>query len=141
MEEILATLEEVIEDEDVETADAVIIPPEADTLTDNEDIYDDCTGNVDDDDVAGTVDLHVAAQIINDDVNDNETGETPEVRAETRQAQKKIKLSNSAPAWCSKEPEYTKVHVRSNAYENSFLKIKEHLKVQLMYLKIFFLKK
>ena len=77
VEEILGTLEEVIEDEDVETADAVIIPPEADTLTDNEDIDDDCTGNVDVDGVAGTLEKHVVAQIINDDVNDNETRETP----------------------------------------------------------------
>mgnify|MGYP005673714667 CR=1 FL=1 len=75
VEEILGTLEEVIEDEDVETADAVFsIPPEADTLTDNED---DCTGNVDVDGVAGTLEKHVVAQIINDDVNDNETRETP----------------------------------------------------------------
>ncbi|VDK43964.1 unnamed protein product [Dibothriocephalus latus] len=104
VEEILTTLEEFIEDADVERADAVIIPPESDTLSDNEDIDDDCTGNVDVDDVAGALELHVAAQIINDDVNDIETGETPEVRAETRQAPKKRKLSNSVPTWRSKAP-------------------------------------
>ena len=66
---------------------------------DIEDIDYDCTGNIDVDDVAGILELHVAAQIINDDVNDNETGDTPEVRAEKRQVPKKRKLSNSVPTW------------------------------------------
>ena len=61
LDEIAAMLEEVLEEDDVKTADAVIIPPETDALTDNEDIVDDCTGNVEVDDVAGTLELHVAA--------------------------------------------------------------------------------
>ena len=93
MEEILAQLEEAVEDEDVESADAVIIPPEADALTDNEDIDDDCTGNVNIEDVAGSLELHVAAQISNEEVIDDATGENAanhsEINFETKQAPNK----------------------------------------------------
>ena len=47
MQEIVKQLEEVMENEDVEWADAIIIPPEADALTDDKDIDDDYTENVD----------------------------------------------------------------------------------------------
>ncbi|XP_014773929.1 uncharacterized protein LOC106871797 [Octopus bimaculoides] len=93
MEEILTTLEEVMEEEDVESADAVIIPPEADAQTDNEDIDDDCTGNADIEDVAGSFELHVAAQIVSEEVIENTTGEYvanyPEIGVETMHLPKK----------------------------------------------------
>ena len=132
VEEILAQLEEVVEDEDVESADAVIIPPEADALTDNEDIDDDCTGNVNIEDVAGSLELHVAAQISNEEVIDDTTGENAanhsEINFETKQApNKKRKLCNSVPTWRCKTPEYTKVHDRSKAYENNLMNMKEQL--------------
>ena len=53
-----------MEDEDVESADAVIIPPEADALTDNEDIDDDCTENILIEDVAGTLELQIATEVV-----------------------------------------------------------------------------
>ena len=84
VEEMLAALEGFIEDEDAETEDVVITPPEADALTDIADIDDDCTGNVDVDDVPGTRELHAVAHIISYDKNVNETGETPGFRTEIR---------------------------------------------------------
>ena len=82
-----------MEDEDVESADAVIIPPEADALTDNEDIDDDCTGNVDIEDVAGSLELHVAAQIASEEVNEDTARENvanySEISGKTTQAPKK----------------------------------------------------
>ena len=124
LDEIAAMLEEVLEEDDVETADAVIIPPETDALTDNEDIDDDCTGNVEVDDVAGTLELHVAAQIIDGDGK----GKQLEVRAEKSQPpKKKRKLCNSEPTWRNKAPVYTKVHARSNGHEKLLQEMKEKL--------------
>ena len=61
---MLNELEKVMEDEGVESADAVNIPPKADALTENEDIDDDCTEDVEIEDVAGTLELQIATEVV-----------------------------------------------------------------------------
>ena len=127
VEEILAALEEAEDDDNVERADVIINPPEADALTDNEDIDDDCTEDIDTNEVAGTLELHTTVLNTDDDVNDNEAGKATEATTEKGNITKKRKLSQSIPKWRSKAPNYTKVHTRSNVYESNLMKMKEQL--------------
>ena len=86
----VAQLEDVINNNNVESPDTVIIPPEADVLTDNEVIDDDCTEDIEVGDVCGTLELHVAEK----DGNKKVVRDTIEYKKVTS---KKKRLCNSKP--------------------------------------------
>ena len=96
---------------------------------------DDCTGNDGIDEVARSLELHVAAEIISEKVIDDTPGKNvanhSEISIKKKQApnkKKKRKLYNSLPTWRCKILEYTKVHNRSKVYENELRNMIEQLK-------------
>ena len=114
-----------MEDEGVESADAVNIPPEADALTDNEDIDDDCTEDVEIADVAGTLELQLTIEVVRSKWCYLSGIPSWSIAKTTKE---KRKLFSTVPTWRYKQPEYTKVYDRSEAYENNLMKIKDQLK-------------
>lgn len=63
LDEALALLCEEDAEGEVEKADVIIVPPDADELTDEEDVNDDIIGEISIQDVPGTLEVHVDKEV------------------------------------------------------------------------------
>lgn len=134
------TLQEILEefekDEDeVENVDIVVIPPEVDELTDEDEGPDDIIEEPTVLDVPGTVELHVecAAQITveaevnKEDANIGCTTTLSPSQCKSSAGKKKRKLCESEPCWRYIDPEYRKGKQRGRVYEENMAKMKEDM--------------
>lgn len=113
----LAELEEIINDpnfmDDVESADIVVLPPETDYLTDEDEADDDVLGVVDVADVPGELELQyttITSQPEEVDQEENDDlGSEMACAAKNRTSRKKRRLTDVPSTWRKVSPSYTKL--------------------------------
>lgn len=122
MEEILQHLHEE-DEENIDHADVIIIPPDVDDLTDEDEACDDLTGEVTVQDVPGSLELHIETKssTAQDSTSNNSVG------VHKSSTSKKRKLCKSQPNWRYKEPQYNKVKQRGKTHEDNLQKMKEEM--------------
>ena len=107
------------EDEEEDTsgrADVIIVPPDVDELTDEEDIAEDVMGEISVQDVPGTLEVHVDRVPVE---------QHAENKAKSTTSRKKRKFCDSEPVWKHKTPEYRKVKERSEHHRECLQKLKD----------------
>ena len=119
VEEAINILFQDDEDDEIENADVIIIPPDVDELTDEEDISEDIIEEVSVQDVPGSLEVQVNQQPIENPTKDR--------GASAKSSRKKRKFCNTEPIWKHKNPEYSKVKERSEQYKENLQEIKESL--------------
>ncbi|XP_066944583.1 uncharacterized protein [Macrobrachium rosenbergii] len=148
VDEILQELFEH-DEEQIESADIVIIPPDVDELTDEDEdeAFDDTTGEATVQDVPGTLELHIDSKIppklscssgkpeeescLNNDSKAASTGSSSSDmthcgdKVMRKSKTKKTKLCDSEPSWKYKVPEYSKNKPREKTYENNLKKMRK----------------
>ena len=120
MLEIEEYLKEISEIEDIEASDVVILPPDVNNLSDEDEIDDDETGECIVNKVPGPLELHVKISDKLAETENNIDSENIDTATDTANSSravgnrkkpanaKKRKLCNSEPVWEKKTPEYTK---------------------------------
>ena len=120
MDEIAEELQKYEEnsdnDDDDNFGDVIIVPPDVDALTDEEDIADDEMGDVLVQDVPGTLEIHT---------KDNDQNEADE--SDRPKPTKKRKLCKSVPKWKHVSPKYTKGRARDDHDQSHLREMKEAL--------------
>ena len=120
MDEIAEELQKYEEnsdnDDDDNFGDVIIVPPDVDALTDEEDIADDKMGDVLVQDVPGTLEIHT---------KDNDQNEADE--SDRPKPTKKRKLCESVPKWKHVSPKYTKGRARDDHDQSHLREMKEAL--------------
>ena len=116
LDEALALLYEEDDEGEIEKADVIIVPPEADSLTDEEDVNDDIIGEISVQDVPGTLEVHVEKDI------------SKECAAyKDKPTRKKRKFCDSEPVWMHKDANYSKIKGRSQHHIELLQEMKEKL--------------
>ncbi|KAB0805128.1 hypothetical protein PPYR_02098 [Photinus pyralis] len=113
----LAEIEDIINDpnfmEDVESADIVVLPPETDYLTDEDEADDDILGIAEVNDVPGELELqYTTSQSERVEVNDSNNTEIPASHPKctsTKSNKRKRILTDVSPTWRKVHPSYTKL--------------------------------
>ena len=139
MLEIEEYLKEISETEDIEASDVVILPPDVNNLSDEDEIDDDETGECMVNEVPGPLELHVE---IFDKVAETENNiDSESINTATDTANfsravgnrkkpanaKKRKLWNSEPVWVKKTPKYTNKITESDSHSDCWRKMRESL--------------
>ena len=104
---------------EVENADIIIVPPDVDELTDEEDVSEDIIGELSVQDVPGSLEIHKDSVVSEKCTTDN-------AKSASR-ARKKRKFCNSEPKWKHQDPKYSKVKERSQHYSECFQNMRESL--------------
>ena len=112
-------------DEEDQQADVVILPPDADELTDHEDIDDEMMGDVNVTEVAGSLELHVATSESEKTEPINLVVKVNDIHPQTIPSKKKIKVCYANPKWLHKKPEYKKTPGRTETHKNNLKAEKE----------------
>ncbi|XP_076047359.1 uncharacterized protein LOC143028888 [Oratosquilla oratoria] len=107
------------EEDTAERADVIIVPPDVDELTDEEDIAEDEMGEISVQDVPGTLEVHVDRVPIEEHAENKAKAATS--------SRKKRKFCDSEPVWKHKTPEYRKVKGRSEHHRDCLQKMKDNL--------------
>lgn len=107
------------EGDTTERADMIIVPPDVDELTDEEDIDEDVMGEISVQDVPGSLEVHVDRVPVEHHAKKKEKS--------TTSSRKKRKFCDSEPIWNHKTPEYSKVKERSVHHNECLQKMKENL--------------
>ena len=140
MLEIEDYLKEISETEDIEASDVVILPPDVNNLSDEDEIYEDETGKCMVNKVPGPLELHVEVSDKLAETENNIDSENIDTATDTANSSravgkrkkpanaKKRKLCNSEPVWEKKTPEYTKNITKSHSHSDCLRKMKESLK-------------
>ena len=140
MLEIEEYLKEISETEDIEASDLVILPPDVNNLSDEDEIDDDETGECMVNEVPGPLESHaeISDKVAETENNiDSENIDTATDTANSSRAvgnrkklanAKKRKLCNSEPVWEKKTPEYTKKITKSDSHSDCLRKMRESLK-------------
>ena len=113
----LAEIEDIINDpnfmEDVESAYIVVLPPETDYLTDEDEADDDIVGIAEVNDVPGELELqYTTSQSERVEVNESNNLELPSSHAKctsTRSNKRKRILTDIPPTWRKVHPSYIKL--------------------------------
>ena len=123
MLEIEKYLKIISETEDIEASDVVILPPDVNNLSDEDEINDDETDECMVNEVPGPLELHVE---ISDKVAETENNIDSEnidtansscaFGNRKKPANAKRKLCNSEPVWEKKTPKYTKKITKSDSH-------------------------
>ena len=117
MDEIPEELQKYEENSDNDNfGDVIIVPPDVDALTDEEDIADDEMGDVLVQDVPGTLEIHT---------KDNDQNEADE--SDRPKPTNKRKLCESVPKWKHVSPKYTKGRARDDHDQSHLREMKEAL--------------
>ncbi|XP_068241039.1 piggyBac transposable element-derived protein 2-like [Palaemon carinicauda] len=107
------------EDDEIDNPDVIIIPPDVDELTDEEDISEDIIEDVSVQDVPGSLEVQVNQQPIENPTKDR--------GASAKSSWKKREFCNTEPIWKHKNLEYSKVKELSEQYKENLQEIKESL--------------
>lgn len=127
LEQIRNLLDDYASDEEDQSVDVVILPPDADELTDHEDIDDEMMGDVNVTEVAGSLELHVATSESENIEPTNVVEKANDIHPQTLPSRKKRKLCNANPKWVHKKPEYKKAPGRTETHKNNLKAVKEQL--------------
>ena len=113
-------------DEDCEHVDVIVLPPDTDALTDEDEADDNSTGIVNVTDVPGPLEVHFQSRDKPPDTVENEdTAGTEISRGTTR---KKKKLSNKEATYTKTIPVYTETPQNDNSCERSLQHMKNKIK-------------